>query len=140
KRKTMALDPRPPQQRQFAPQAMSTSQLLHYRGPDQLTVRMELHKRFAFPIACIALALVGIPIGISTRKGGRSAGYVNAIFLAFFGYHLSSVSLVGVAHQQKLPIAVATWLPDVVFLIAGIFFLRRMDRPGDRDLMSGMSD
>ena len=98
----MALDARPPQQRQFAPAAMTTSQLLHYRGPDQLNVSVELHRRFAFPVACIALALVGIPIGISTRKGGKSAGYVNAIFLAFFGYYLSSVSLIGVAQQQRI--------------------------------------
>ena len=137
--KTMALDARPPQERQVAAGAMSTSQLLHYRGPDQLNVSLELHKRFAFPIACIALALVGIPIGISTRKGGRSAGYVNAIFLAFFGYYLSSVSLIGVAQQHKLPVVVATWLPDVVFLLAGIVFCSRMERPGDRDLLTSLN-
>ena len=140
KSKTMALDARPPQQRQFAPAAMSTSQLLHYRGPDQLNVRQELHKRFAFPLACIALALVGIPIGISTRKGGRSAGYVNAIFLAFFGYYLSSVSLIGVAQQHRLPVVVAAWLPDAVFILAGIIFCSRMERPGDRDLLTGFNE
>jgi LPS export ABC transporter permease LptG/LPS export ABC transporter permease LptF len=137
--KTMALDARPPQQRQFAAAALSTSQLMHYRGPDQLNVSLELHKRFAFPIACIALALVGIPIGISTRKGGRSAGYVNAIFLAFFGYYLSSVSLIGVAQQHKLPVVVAAWLPDAVFILAGIVFCSRMERPGDRDLLTAMN-
>ena len=98
-------------------------------------MRIELHRRFAFPVACLALALVGIPIGISTRKGGKSAGYVNAIFLAFFGYYLSSVSLIGVAQQRKLPVPVAVWLPDAVFVIAGIVFLVRMERPGDRDLL-----
>jgi LPS export ABC transporter permease LptG/LPS export ABC transporter permease LptF len=139
KRKTMALDARPPQQRQFAPAAMSTSQLLHYRGPDQLSVSIELNKRFAFPIACLALALVGIPIGISTRKGGRSAGYVNAIFLAFFGYYLSSVSLIGVAQQRRLPVLVAAWLPDVVFMLAGVVFCARMERPGDRDLLTALN-
>jgi len=38
------------------------------------------------------LAMVGIPLGIATRKGGKSAGYVIGLFLAFFCYHLSSVS------------------------------------------------
>ncbi len=138
--KTMTLDARPPQQRQFASGAMSTSALLRYRGSDWLNVKIELHKRFAFPVACLALALIGIPIGISTRKGGKSAGYVNAIVLAFFGYYLASVSLIGVAQQRKLPVAVAAWLPDGAFIIAGIVFLSRMERPGDRDLMSGFSD
>ena len=135
--KTIALDPRPPEQRALASSAMNTSQLMHYRGPDWIEVGIELHNRFALPLACIVLALVGIPLGISTRKGGKSAGYVNAIFLAFFGYYLSSVSLVGVAKQRTLPVPVAIWLPDVVFGLAGILFLYRMEtsrrpRPADR--------
>lgn len=137
--KTMALDARPPQQRPFSPPSMTTSQLLHYRGPDLITVRVELHKRFAFPLACIALALIGIPIGISTRKGGKSAGYVNAIFLAFFGYYLASVSLIGMAQHGKFPVVAAAWLPDAVFFLVGLWFVGRMERPGDRDLLSGVN-
>ncbi len=80
------------------------------------------------------LALVGIPLGIATRKGGKSAGYVNAIFLAFFCYYLSFVSLVGLAQQRTLPVPVALWLPNAVFGVAGLMFLLRLERPGDRDL------
>jgi LPS export ABC transporter permease LptG len=140
KSKTMTLDARPPQQRELAAASMTTSSLIHYRGKDEINARVELHRRFVYPLACIALALIGIPIGISTRKGGKSAGYVNAVFLAFFGYHLSWVSLVGVAQQRKLPVAVAAWLPDVVFTIVGIVFVLRMERPGDRDILSGIND
>jgi LPS export ABC transporter permease LptG/LPS export ABC transporter permease LptF len=132
--KTMALDANPPEQKPLASSAMNTRQLMHYRGADWIDVQVELHRRFALPVACIVLALVGIPLGIATRKGGKSAGYVNAIFLAFFGYYLSSVSLVGVAKQRTLPIPVAIWLPDAVFGIVGLVFLTRMERPGDRDL------
>jgi LPS export ABC transporter permease LptG/LPS export ABC transporter permease LptF len=139
KSKTMTLDARPPTQRELKAQSMTTSSLVNYRGPEEINVKVELHKRFAYPFACIALALIGIPIGISTRKGGKSAGYVNAIFVAFFGYYLSSASLVGVAQQRKLPVAVAAWLPDVVFCILGIVFVLRMERPGDRDILSGIN-
>jgi lipopolysaccharide export system permease protein len=75
-------------------------------------------------------------VGISTRKGGRSAAYVNAIFLAFFGYYLSYLSLVGMAQRHKLPVAAAAWLPDGVFIVLGVVFLVRMERPGDRDLLA----
>jgi LPS export ABC transporter permease LptG/LPS export ABC transporter permease LptF len=136
--KTVALQTKPPEEKTFAARSMNTRELLHYHGPDWIGAGLELHRRFALPLACIVLALVGIPVGISTRKGGRSAAYVNAIFLAFFGYYLSSVSLVGVAQRRSLPIPVASWLPDVVFAIAGIVFLIRMERPGDRDILSQM--
>src|SRR5713226_7082076 len=58
-------------------------------SPKWLEARIELHKRLAFPIGCIALALVGIPLGVSSRKAGKSGGYVTAVFLAFFCYWLS---------------------------------------------------
>ncbi len=134
--KTVALETRPPDEKTFAASAMNTRELLHYHGPDWIPAGLELHRRFTYPLACIVLALVGIPVGISTRKGGRSAAYVNAILLAFFGYWLSSVSLVGVAQRRRLSIPVASWLPDAVFGLAGIIFLIRMERPGDSDMLS----
>jgi len=91
-------------------------------------------------VACIALALVGIPLGIATRKGGKSAGYVIALFLSFFCYHLSSLTLIGFAKQRSLAVSTAVWLPDVAFILAGIVFLYRMERPGDRDLLGGVTD
>lgn len=138
--KTVALETKPPDDKTFAANSMNTRELMHYRGPEWINVGVELHRRFALPLACIVLALVGIPVGISTRKGGRSAAYVNAIFLAFFGYYLSSVSLVGVAQRRKLPVPVAGWLPDVMFGVAGLVFLFRMELPGDRDLLSYTRD
>ncbi len=134
--KTVALDARPPEQRPLPARSMNTRQLLHYNGPDWIDVNVELHNRFALPVACIVLALVGIPLGIGTRKGGKSAGYVNAIFLAFFGYYLSSLSLIGVAKQRTIPIPLAIWLPDAAFGLAGIVFLYRMEQAGDRDFLT----
>ena len=117
---------------------MNTRELTRYDGPDWIEARVELHRRFAEPVACIMLALVGIPLGIATRKGGKSAAYILAVFLAFFCYHLSSITLIGVARQQVVPVPVAMWLPDAAFGIAGLILLIRMERPGDRDLVAGI--
>ena len=132
-----ALYANPPEEKAPPSAAMNTAELLRrYNGPDWIEVRIELHRRFSLPLACVMLALVGIPLGISTRKGGKSAGYIIALFLGFFCYHLASVSLIGLAKQRTLPVPVAIWLPDVAFGIAGIIFLWRMERPGDRDLLT----
>ena len=132
------LDAKPPQQDTLKSAYMNTRQLMAYprKGPDWLEVQSELHQRFALPIACIVLAMVGIPLGISTRKGGKSAAYVIAVFLGFFCYHLSSVALIGIATKQRgLSIPVAVWLPDVAFFLVGLVFLYRMELSGDRDLL-----
>jgi LPS export ABC transporter permease LptG len=129
----MAIDAAPPVQSPPRSSAMNTRLLMAYKGPD-LENRVELHRRFSLPIACITLAMVGIPLGVATRKGGKSAGYVNALFLSFFGYFLSSVTLIGLAKQKTLPVPVALWLPNAVFFLAGLIFLFRMEKPGEGDL------
>ena len=48
--KTIALDAKPPEQKQLASSAMNTRQLLRYHGPDWIDVGVELHRRFALPV------------------------------------------------------------------------------------------
>ncbi len=100
--------------------------------------RIELQKRLALPFACIFLGMVGIPLGSSSRKGGKSGGYIWAIFLAFFCYFLSFIALVGLAKQRTLPVELALWLPNAVFGIAGLIFWFRLERPGDTDIMGSV--
>ena len=130
------LDVKPVEQSSQQPREMSTRQLLHYAGPNLLEAAVELHQRFTFPVACVMLALVGIPLGIATRKGGKSAAYLIGLFLGFFCYYLSTMTLESVAKQKTLPAPVAMWLPNVVFGLAGVFFLSRMEKPGDRDILA----
>ena len=135
---SQALQVKPPEQTSQRPREMGTRQLLHYKGDDTLEAAIELHQRFTFPVACVMLALVGIPLGIATRKGGKSAAYLIALFLGFFCYWLSSMALQNVAKQRTLSVPVAIWLPNAVFGIAGVFFLSRMEKPGDRDVLSAL--
>jgi len=133
------LQAKPPEQAAQKPRAMSTRQLMRYQGPDRIEAAIELQQRFALPVASMMLALVGIPLGIATRKGGKSASYVIGVFLGFFCYYLAYIALVNVAKQKALPVPVASWLPDVAFGIAGVIFLVRMEQPGDRDLLASLA-
>ncbi len=116
---------------------MNTGELKGYSrtGPDWIEARIQLHQRMSLPLACITLALVGIPLGVSSRKGGKSSGYVTALFLAFFCYQLASISLIGMAKQRALPVELAVWTPNAAFLIAGLILIMRLERPGDRDVV-----
>jgi LPS export ABC transporter permease LptF/LPS export ABC transporter permease LptG len=92
---------------------------------------IEFHRRFALPTSCLVLALVGIPLGLSSKKGGKSAGFVLTILLVFAYY---SATLVGVslARQGKLSPAFGVWLADIVFFFGGAFLLWRAEhRPID---------
>ena len=103
---------------------------------EYIEAAIEFHQRFALPLACVLLALVGIPLGVSSRKGGKSAAFVVTVLVAFI-YYLAYITLIGLAKKGSLPVPIAVWAPDAVFSIAGIFLLSRLETPGDRDLMSG---
>ncbi len=105
---------------------------------DGTDARIELHRRFALPVACLMLAMVGIPLGTSSRKGGRSAGYVWGIFLAFFCYYVAYIALTRLASSHSMRVDVASWLPNAAFFIAGIVMIARMEKPGDRDLLGNI--
>ena len=94
---------------------------------------IELHKRFAIPFACVLLGVVGIPLGVSSRKGGKASAFVLTVLLAFL-YYTSLISLIGLAKKGSMNVPLAVWLPDIVFAIAGIVLLLRLETPGDRDL------
>jgi len=102
---------------------------------DYVDAAIELNQRFALPLACVLLALVGIPLGISSRKGGKSAAFIFTVLLAFL-YYLAFITLIGVAKKGTLPVPLAVWTPNGIFLLVGILLLSQLDKPGDRDLTS----
>ncbi len=89
--------------------------------------RIEFHRRLALPCAVVVLALVGIPLGLSSKKGGKSTGVVLTIVLVFLYYFISLFG-VSLARQGKLPAGPGVWLADILFLLGGLALLWRVDR------------
>jgi len=101
----------------------------HTKGPDGRIYQIELQKRFAYPAACLVLMLIGIPIGISSRRGGKSAGFVVAIALVFIYYFFSSFGI-ALARQGKVPVFAGVWAANILFALSGLFLLRQMATGG----------
>ncbi len=88
---------------------------------------IEFHRRIALPTACLVLALVGIPLGLSSKKSGKSGGFVLTILLVFAYY---TVSLIGVslARQGRVSPWFGAWMADLVFLAVALFLLMRSEK------------
>jgi LPS export ABC transporter permease LptG/LPS export ABC transporter permease LptF len=98
-------------------------------GPDAKRFLLEFHNRFAYPTACMVLMLVGVPLGVASRRGGKSSGFVFTILLVFFYYFLSSTGI-ALGRQNKLPAFFAVWSANFLFAAAGIFLLWQMASGG----------
>ncbi len=113
--------------------SLSLSELMH-RGQtsspaDARLYRIEFNKRFSYPFACLVLMLVGVPLGISSKRGGKSTGFVLTILLVFVYYVLS---LIGIAFAKtgKLNPFVGVWGANLIFAAAGALLLFQMSRGG----------
>jgi LPS export ABC transporter permease LptG/LPS export ABC transporter permease LptF len=106
--------------------AMSNRVLFeHTKGPGGKPYLIELHKRFAYPAACLVLMLIGIPLGLSSRRGGKSAGFVVTIALVFIYYFLSLIGN-SLAREGKLPVFAGVWAANMLFAFFGLLLLRQM--------------
>jgi LPS export ABC transporter permease LptF/LPS export ABC transporter permease LptG len=119
--------------REMAPiPELTTSELLRRarNDPDPLKSRwyqIEFHRRLALPTACIVLALIGIPLGLSAKKGGKATGFVLTVILVFIYYFISLFG-VTLARQGRVAPGLGVWMANVIFFATGVLLLWRADR------------
>jgi len=87
---------------------------------------VEFHRRLALPTSCLVLALVGVPLGLSSKKGGKSMGFVLTIALVFL-YYFISLTGISLGRSGRIPPAAGVWAANFVFFAAGLFLIRRVE-------------
>jgi len=110
-----------------SPPLLSVHQLMKQtrRPRERQAALVELHYRFALPVASLVLALVGISLGLSTRKGGKAVGLILTILLVFLYYIIMAFGL-SFAKQGRLPPVIGLWLANVIFAVAGVLMLAQL--------------
>jgi LPS export ABC transporter permease LptF/LPS export ABC transporter permease LptG len=88
---------------------------------------VEFHRRLALPTSCLVLAMVGIPLGLSSKKGGKSMGFVLTIALVFL-YYFISLTGISLGRSGRIPPVFGVWGANFLFLIAGLVLLYRVER------------
>ena len=91
-------------------------------GQDTTSQDVELHKRYAFPFACIVFGLIGVPLGIQPRRSARSFGFVFSI-LIILAYYISLTASEIFALRHTIPPFLAGWAPNILFGSLGIYLL-----------------
>ncbi|HKV93493.1 MAG TPA: LptF/LptG family permease, partial [Candidatus Angelobacter sp.] len=88
---------------------------------------IEFNRRLALPTACLVLVLIGIPLGLSAKKGGKGAGFVLTIVLVFIYYFLSIIG-VSLARGGKISPVLGVWMANIIFALIGVALLWRTDK------------
>jgi LPS export ABC transporter permease LptF/LPS export ABC transporter permease LptG len=117
----------PARPRQPSNSERTLRELAHDDTPGWREARVEMYRRFAFPVACLAFALIAVPLGAQPRRGGRAAGSLIAVVL-IASYYLLLIMGAGMARQGTLPPAIGMWIADAVLVLAGLALLPRMEQ------------
>jgi lipopolysaccharide export system permease protein len=85
---------------------------------------ITLNEKFSFPVACLTLAILSIPLGVELKSSRRSAGLGMGMFVFIFYYVLMTAGRVlgeiGIMHP-----AIGLWMPNVILGASGLVMLIR---------------
>lgn len=94
--------------------------------------RVQVHKSFAIPLACLVFGLVALPLGFTNRRGSKASGFALSLGVILVYWVLLNNGEEAARYGKTDP-ALAMWLPNVLFAIIGVLLLVRRNR--DKSLM-----
>ncbi|MCA9754008.1 MAG: LptF/LptG family permease [Gemmatimonadetes bacterium] len=87
---------------------------------------VEIHKKYAFPVACFVFVLVGAPIGAMVRRGGAGVGG-GLSFSFFLVYYMASLGGEKLGDRGIIPPAVGMWAINVALGLWGLYLVLDRD-------------
>ena len=94
---------------------------------DPSPLKLEMDRRVALSFSPFVFMLIGLPLGITTRRAQRSVGFGLSI-VVFLGYYMFYVLGQALPQKDLLASGPAMWLGNGVFGVLGFFILWRAAR------------
>lgn len=114
-----------------SPLSYSMTELIEAQDNSKLTKKfrhvlyVEFHKRWAIGIACLIFAFLAVTLGTrANHRSGRSNGFVTSILIVIL-YWITHAVFESLGKSAVLPVEVALWTPNVIFLGAGVYLFKR---------------
>ncbi|TLY33306.1 MAG: YjgP/YjgQ family permease [Ignavibacteria bacterium] len=108
--------------------AVDNQMMLIKYNRDQINqYTVEIHKKYAIPVACIVFVFIGAPLGIMARRGT----FAVAASMSFGFFLLYWASLIGgekLADRAIIPAWVGMWGANIIIGCLGIYLTLRMGR------------
>ncbi|POQ98231.1 hypothetical protein AU468_14060 [Alkalispirochaeta sphaeroplastigenens] len=91
--------------------------------------RLEYYKKFSIPFASVSFVFLAFPLGLFSKRSGRSVGFGIGLLIATGYWALLIGGQTFGSQRPEVSPLLAMWLPNALFFILGLFlFFRRMTR------------
>ena len=105
--------------------AVQTSQNPDFARRKLRLAQVEYHKKFSIPFACLAFGLMGVPLGLMVKQGGKMIGFGVGLAVILVYYLLLQIGQ-STGLEGVLSPVLAMWLPNIVISVFGIALSIRM--------------
>jgi len=88
---------------------------------------IELQKRLAIPFSVLGFCLLGLTLGVSSKKGGRTSGFVVSLLLVVTWFVIFTDGL-RLASVRNVPPWLGAWGADIILTLIGLALLVTAER------------
>lgn len=91
---------------------------------DRRSHKVEIHKKFALPFVCWIFVFLGLPLGVSTKKGGRTSGFTLSLVIILI-YYICITAGEKFALEGRISPFLGMWGGNILLgALSFVFFLR----------------
>ncbi len=95
-------------------------------GLDAVKLRVQLHRKPAFPMVAVVMTLIAIPFSFVVGRRGALYGIFLSILIAI-AYHSCLAIFEALGNTALLPAILAAWAPNLLFGAAGLYLMLTLD-------------
>lgn len=98
---------------------------LQQSGFEVVRLRVQLEKKFAFPMVTFVMAVLAIPFSLQAGRRGALTGVAVAVAIALVYWTVSGL-FEAMGNISELPPFLAAWSPDLIFALLGGYMILRV--------------
>jgi lipopolysaccharide export system permease protein len=98
-----------------------------WRDPTALRRLTEYYKDLAFPTASLIFCILGVPVGIVSKRSGRVGGFAVGVLIVVI-YYVLNVACEFLVTTLVIPPLAGAWGPNAVFVLITLWWFYAVGR------------
>jgi lipopolysaccharide export system permease protein len=108
-------------------------------GIKAIKYKISLSRKFSLPLTCVLFAMLGAPLGITSRRSGKSGAYLLSA-LGILSYYVLLNAMTNLASIGKINPYFSVWVPNIILLVIAILMVRKTQQENPFKILNKIID